>query len=357
MPRSPVPESRTPASRADAAERLLATVDRFADRRIAVAADLLADEFLYGDIARISREAPVLILEERHVVAMPGGGGNAVANLRSLGAEPVPVGVLGDDEPGERVRAALERSGVSTRDILRAGKRWRTPTKRRILAGGVHTRRQQVVRIDSGASRGDLSSSLSDRIARRLVKACARVDALLIADYDYGAATPSTTAEAASMMRQRGQTVTVDSRSRLGDYRDLTAATPNLEEIEVACGGRRLEDDDARLRAARTMLRRTGNEALLVTLGARGMALYRAGAAPTSIAAYGSDEVADVTGAGDTVIATFTLALASGADTGDAARLANYAAGLVVQKAGTATISPNELRAAIEDDEETGAGG
>ena len=324
-----------------AAERWIA---RFAGRRVVVLGDLMADEFVHGDIARISREAPVLILQHRRTVTVPGGGGNAVANLRALGAHPVPVGLMGKDAAGEALAQQFRAAGVPT-DSLLSPAGWETPTKSRVLAGGVHTRRQQVVRVDRGGLPGALSPELQTSLAERLRAALREAEALVVADYGYGAATPEILAAAAAGFPGP---VLVDSRNRVAAYRSVLACTPNQEEVERVLG-RDLQDETALLAAGAELLRSTGNRAALVTRGALGMVLFQGGEAPLILLAHGSDEVADVTGAGDTVVATFALAVAAGAPLQDAARLANVAAGLVVMKAGTATVSPEELRRALQE--------
>jgi D-glycero-beta-D-manno-heptose-7-phosphate kinase len=326
--------------------RLLDVVAAFRGRRIVVVGDLVCDEFVHGDIARVSREAPVLILEHARTQVVPGGAGNAVANLRALGASPVPVGVVGADAAGDALLATLRAAGVRTSGI-RAERGYGTPTKSRVLAGGVHTRRQQIVRIDRGSRHGELPLGALARLARRLSAALRGADALLVADYGYGAAPPSLLA---GLPKGRVPSiVTVDSRERVGAFRRVTACTPNQEEVERALGLAGPPSDRAVPRAARDLLRRTGNEAVLVTRGAKGMVLLERGKGPHAIPAFGAGEVADVTGAGDTVIAVFTLARASGATFLEAAELANVAAGLVVMKYGTATVSPREMTRAIRE--------
>jgi rfaE bifunctional protein kinase chain/domain len=342
----------------DDEKRLIRIVGRFKDHRVVVLGDLVADEFVYGDIARISREAPVPILRQRKTVVVPGGGGNAVANLRALGAKPVPVGVVGRDEAGRGLVADFRRRGIVASHVL-LHPSYETPTKSRILAGGVHTRRQQIVRVDRGRTRGDVPQGVLAGLLRELRVALRRSEGLLIADYGYGAAVPERLAPLLDRLRRTSVPVLVDSRARVDSFRQATACTPNQEEVEQALGLPPLEDDVALERAGRRLLRKTGDAAVLVTRGAKGMCLLEAGRRPLHIPAFGSDEVADVTGAGDTVIAAFTLALLAGADFADAARLANYAAGLVVMKAGTATIARSELVQAIREDleirEPTGA--
>ncbi len=327
------------------ASRLLEVVDRFAGRRIAVLGDLVADEFVHGDIARISREAPVLILEHRQTLSVPGGAGNAVANLRALGAEPVPVGIVGRDEPGSRLLEHFRANGIPVSKIgVPPG--YETPSKSRIVAGGVHTRRQQIVRIDRGASHGDLPRGLAAGIAHKLERALRGAEGLLVADYGYGAATPSIVRS--GIARRRVPTL-VDSRGRVERFRHATACTPNQEEVELSLRLPPVRSDRAMESAGAELLRLTGNRAVLVTRGAKGMSLFERGRDPVHVPAFGSGEVADVTGAGDTVIATFTLALLSGGSFAEAAFLANLAAGLVVMKYGTATASREELAGAIRE--------
>jgi rfaE bifunctional protein kinase chain/domain len=317
-------------------------IDRFRGRRVAVVGDLVADEFFYGDIERISREAPVLILQHSRTDIVPGGGGNVIANLRALGARPIPVGVVGRDESGRRLREAFREIGVSTAGI-RAVPGYETPTKSRIIAGGVHTRRQQMVRLDRGSRHGSLGDEAIRGIRERLSRVLERAEGLLVADYGYGAATPELIRDLGKTGALSGIPVTVDSRERVDRYRGLTACTPNQEELENAV---QMDPDVVERdleRAGRALLGRTRHRAVLVTRGARGMSLFERRKPTRHVPAFGSDEVADVTGAGDTVIATFTLGLISGGDFLEAARLANYAAGIVVMKAGTATVSAEEM--------------
>ena len=328
-----------------ARDRARAILDRFPRRRVAVLGDFVCDEFVHGDIARISREAPVLILEETRTVLVPGGGGNAVANLRALDAAPIPVGVVGDDGPGERLLRQFRDAGIRV-DGIRRERGYATPTKSRILAGGIHTRRQQIVRVDRGQRHGDLPPGVARGIAARLRRSLRGAEGVLVADYGYGAAPPSVLRAAIGGQRLPFP-VTVDSRGRVASFRGVTACTPNQEELEGSAGDRPFRSERAVDAAGRSLLRRTRNRGVLVTRGAKGMALFERGRDRIAVPAFGSGEVADVTGAGDTVIAVFTLALAAGASLEESARLANVAAGLVVMKYGTATITRRELLSAI----------
>lgn len=328
-------------------ERLRSLVDSFARRRVVVLGDLVCDEFIHGELARVSREAPVLVLDHKRTELVPGGAGNAAANLRALDAVPVPVGVVGRDDSGKRLLATFRKLGIETSGIASpAG--YETPAKSRILAGGIHTRRQQVVRLDRGSPRGDLTKPALTTLTRRLGAALRGADGLLVADYGYGAATPALVRKVRGKLD--GRPVMVDSRARVALYRGVTACTPNHEELEQAMGEGPLDDERRFAAAGRDLLLRSRNKAVLVTRGARGMSLFERDQPARHIPAFGAGEVADVTGAGDTVVATFTLARIAGASFLEAAILANYAAGLVVMKYGTATVKRRELLAAIRED-------
>jgi len=332
--------------------RLLQLVDRFSRLRVAVFGDFIVDEFIYGDIARVSREAPVLILNYDSTEIVPGGAGNASNNVAALGGSAIPVGFTGRDETGSRLLEAL-RPHVDVRGIVRP-RDFRTPTKTRILAGGVHSAKQQVVRIDRAAA-PQIEDGDQQAIAARLTKAAARCDALLVSDYGLGAVSPALVAAAQKSLPRRGRLtapVLVDSRYSLLSYRGMTTCTPNESEVEQLLGIRIRDNVRVLERAGRELLRRTRSAALLVTRGSRGMALFEPDRPTTHVPIFGSDQIADVTGAGDTVIATMTLALAAGASFLEAARLANYAGGLVVMKRGTATVSADELRNAVVSDRE-----
>jgi rfaE bifunctional protein kinase chain/domain len=326
------------------AEPLLEIVARLRGRRILVLADLVADEFVYGRVERVSREAPVLILRHEASDLRLGGGANAAHNIRTLGGVPLPVGALGRDAAGARLRALFREKGVSTSRVF-TDPAYVTPVKTRVLAGGVHSTKQQIVRIDKVEPLRD--GALLRRRVLAAVGDAPRVDAVLVSDYGLGLLTRDVVEAAVALARRRRVPVTVDSRYGLLAFRGMTAVTPNEPEVEAALGTS-IGHDRRRLEAAgRTVLRRLGAEAVLVTRGSDGMALFERGKEPLHIPIHGSDQVADVTGAGDTVIAAFTLALAAGATPAAAGRLANYAGGIVVMKRGTATVTAAELLAAV----------
>jgi D-glycero-beta-D-manno-heptose-7-phosphate kinase len=330
-------------------DRLLALVDEFAGIRVAILGDLLVDEFIYGQISRVSREAPVLILEYDSTEIVPGGAGNAANNVAALGGVAMAIGVTGRDEPGRRLVEAMQRLDV--RNVV-AHDGIVTPTKTRILAGGVHSAKQQVVRIDR-AARQPIPDDVRKTIARRLFGVLSRCDALLVSDYGTGLVTPPLVAGAQRVLRGPGRRqppVLIDSRYSLLKYRRMTMCTPNESEVEQLLGVTIGDNLRTLERAGRELLSRTSAAGVLITRGSRGMALFERDRPTLHIPIFGSDQIADVTGAGDTVIATMTLALAAGATPEEAARLANYAGGLVVMKRGTATVTAAELKQAVRSD-------
>ncbi|HUO24278.1 MAG TPA: PfkB family carbohydrate kinase [Candidatus Aquilonibacter sp.] len=327
-------------------ERLKEIIEAFPRLTITVLGDLVADEFIFGEISRVSREAPVLILKHRERIVLPGGGANAVNNLADLGVKVLPVGVIGDDEPGRSLLEYLQHKRIPTRAILQ-DKSYATVTKTRILAGMTHTSRQQVVRVDRepDAAPGRLMARRLLLAARQNLRAS---DALLISDYGYGSATPALVKALEKQDRRKPLPIVLDSRYRLLEYSGVTAATPNEPEIEQALQLHIGQGWKKLAAAGQKVMSRMKLQALLITRGRDGMAAFDHRHKPVDIPIFGSDQVADVTGAGDTVIAAFTAALAMGASTVEAAQLANYAGGIVVMKRGTATVSRQELLQAVE---------
>ena len=305
--------------------------------------DLIADKYVYGRVARVSREAPVLILEYDSTEMVPGGAGNAANNVAALGGRAL-VSLVGRDEPGRRVQQALP-ARVDRRGLVRPAA-FRTPVKTRILAGGIHSAKQQVVRIDRLSARPVTDAGARrDRARgnrRRARRGCGADLRLRLRLGDAGAGQGH-----GGPCEARGVPVLVDSRYALTRYRGLTACAPNESEVEQALGVRIDDNLPVLERAGRRILQRTRMQAVIVTRGSRGMAVFEPGRKTVHIPIFGSDQIADVTGAGDTVMATLTLALAAGASMEDAARLANVAGGLVVMKRGTATVRAAELVRAL----------
>jgi rfaE bifunctional protein kinase chain/domain len=322
----------------------LASIEKFASRTIVVIGDLITDEYLFGKPVRISREAPVLILSFSEREVLLGGAANAAHNVHALGARVVPIGVIGRDAAGEELTALFRGAGISTDGIVTENGRT-TPVKTRIMAGGYQATRQQVVRLDREPA-GEPQPVTEDALLARLTALTVRADAIVISDYGYGTVTPRLFDEIRAIARRTGAIVSVDSRYQLPRFTGVTAATPNEAELEQLTGV--VVDDERTVeKAGRHLLERLDARIVLVTRGSRGMALFERDGASSFIPIHGTDEIADVTGAGDTVISTFSLVLASGGTPLEAASLANVAGGVVVMKRGTATVSPTELRQAL----------
>jgi len=325
-------------------ERLINVVRRFPQRHILVVGDSIADQFVYGAIDRVSREAPVFILRHEHTETVPGGAANCALNLASLGARVSLVSVAGEDEAGlalvEKLKVAgVDCSGVSTSPALR------TTTKVRILAGQLHSTRQQVIRIDyDGALLED--RELRARLREKVLEQAQTADAIIVSDYNYGVADAEMALFTRDAAAARKVPVLADSRFQLSNFPGFTSATPNQDEVEQLLGKQFVQVDE--LETASEELRdRLGYRALLVTRGSHGLMLLEDGVASVHLDAVGAREPVDVTGAGDTVMATYTLALASDSSFPDAARLANYAGGLVVMKRGTASVTREELEHSV----------
>jgi rfaE bifunctional protein kinase chain/domain len=329
-------------------ERLRKIVEAFPTVTITVLGDLVADEFVYGEISRVSREAPVLILKHRERTVVPGGGANAVNNLAELGVNVLPVGAVGDDEAGRLLIKFFRHKRIPVSGVLK-DKSYATVTKTRILAGMTHNARQQVVRVDR-----EPENPPNRHLTRELFLAAREYlrasDALLVSDYGYGSASPAIVNTLRQPGRRRNVTVplVLDSRYRMLEFQGVTAATPNEPEVEAALGVPIGQDWQKVVLAGKVVMERMQLQSLLITRGKDGMVAFEREREPVDIPIFGSDEIADVTGAGDTVIAAFTAALAAGASTEDAAQLANYAGGIVVMKRGTATVSREELLRALE---------
>ncbi len=318
-------------------------VRAFAGRKVLVVGDLVADHYIYGETDRISREAPVLIVRYESAEVKPGGAANAAANLRAMGARVTAVGVLGRDPMGAALRKGLRALGIR----LASPKPGRVPTetKTRILAGGVHTRRQQMLRLDRG-HHGPLPEELTGELAGLARELIQESDAVLVSDYGAGVLSPKVIAEVVGAAR-KGAKVCVDSRYNLKCFGGATLIKPNEPELQALTG--LPTDTDARFaKALRVAHRKLGCEALLVTRGRNGMALSARGEVEV-VAAHGAKDAVDVTGAGDTVGAALALSLAAGASYSQAARLANVAGSLQVQKPGTATVSAAELAREVEE--------
>jgi rfaE bifunctional protein kinase chain/domain len=326
------------------ADSLVSQVRAFPKRRVLVVGDLVADQFVFGEISRVSREAPVMILRHERTETVPGGAANCAMNLASLGGRAAIVGAVGDDAAGRALLEKLNEAGADCGGVVVARK-LRTTTKQRVLAGHAHSPRQQVIRLDY-ENEPSSDAGIVEEIVRNVRERFNDADAVVVSDYNYGVAGKEMLDALLTLAANEAKPLLVDSRYRLSEFAGFTSATPNEDEVEHVAG-RRLTNADELETEAERLRERLGFEALLVTRGKHGMLLVERGAAPLHLEAVGSHDAVDVTGAGDTVIAAYALARASGSGYTDAARLANHAGGIVVLKRGTACVYPHELLASV----------
>jgi len=314
----------------------------FPRQTVMVVGDVMLDQFLWGKVSRISPEAPVPVVEVTRESCFPGGAANVARNLYELGAKVHALGIVGRDREGEILRRILHENRVNTRGLLTDARR-RTTVKSRIVAHN-----QQVVRFDR-ESVEPISSSLEDKLLHQFIETLPKADAVVFEDYAKGLFTQALLDEMLGLARKQGIITAADPNPRrVLDYRQLTAVTPNRHEAFAAASvsyAEAVDDvlhDAALMSVGDVLLDKWEPENLLITLGEHGMCLFRRGKRPHHIPTV-AQEVFDVSGAGDTVIATLVVALAAGADPVTAAEISNYAAGVVVGKIGTATCSPGEL--------------
>ena len=305
-----------------------------------IVGDLVADQFLNGTISRVSREAPVFIVRHDETDTRPGAAANTATNVAALGGIAILIGTVGDDQNGELLLGSLP-AAVGTDSIQRVPG-LRTTTKVRVIAGQHFAARQQMIRIDYEGS-NKIDDDTREKLTEHFTREAASADAIVISDYGYGVVTVELFAQARDLAASRRIPLIVDSRFRLGDFVGATSATPNQDEVEQILGSGFTDADCERLRET------LGLEALLITRGNQGMLLVESGRTPRSIAAVGSTEPVDVTGAGDTVIAAYALGLAGGLDFVNAAAIANHAGSIVVMKKGTATANAAELSRSIKE--------
>ncbi|MNX95053.1 Bifunctional protein HldE [compost metagenome] len=312
----------------------------FAKTRVLVVGDLIADEFLTGQVGRISREAPVLILYHQHTDVVPGGAANAAANMASLGGQVEVIGLFGDDPSGVSLRQAFDERGIDATHVVIDPSR-PTTTKTRISASSQQSVTQQIVRVDR-ESREPIDAAIEARVIEALEARIPYVDGVLVSEYGNGLFTPRVIARTLELCREHGKLVTVDAQCDLRLFNGVAALTPNQPEAEAVVGFT-ITDEASLRKAGQILLDETGAQHVLITRGANGIALFGADGSLHQIPAFNRHEVFDVTGAGDTVVGTLTLALAGGASPLEATILANLAASIVVRRFGTATTSVAEL--------------
>lgn len=326
-------------------QRAAELVSRFGERRIVVYGDVMLDEFVWGDVTRISPEAPVPVVEIRRESVHLGGAANVLSNLRALGVRSSLVGVVGQDRAGERVRSELREAGaLDAEDNLIIDVSRPTTVKTRIIAHN-----QLVVRADR-ERRTPLDATVEERVVEALRRLLRNADALVVSDYDKGAVTPAALDAVLPAAEAAGVPVLIDPKIRNFDsYRPATLVTPNHHEA-LKVTNTEDDTDEGMARAARLIRERLGCRSVLITRGERGMMLLEEDGEPTYVPTA-AREVFDVTGAGDTVIATLAASIAAGATLAESATLANHAAGIVVGKIGTATASADELLASFRPGE------
>jgi len=311
------------------------TVANFKDASVLVIGDLILDEFLWGEVSRISPEAPVPVVWVKRESFMPGGASNVANNLRSLGAKVRVAGVIGDDERGAILKGELERSGIDTAGILVDESR-PTTLKTRVVA-----HHQQVVRIDREKIE-HLGAGLLSKMLKIIEEAVKKADAVIIEDYGKGVITPALLEKVVPLAKKHGKIISVDPKEEhFKYYKGISVITPNNHEASKAVGFS-IKDEAGLEKAGNILLNKLRCKIALITLGENGMAVFQR-SKPMKRIPTAAQEVFDVSGAGDTVIASYTLALASGADPILAAHIANFAAGIVVGKVGIAVVTPQEL--------------
>lgn len=314
-------------------------IARFPKVSVLIVGDLILDEFLWGDVSRISPEAPVPVVRVRSESFMPGGAANVANNIHALGGKAYLAGVVGMDERGSILRQELDKRGVGVEGIVIDGER-PTTLKTRVIA-----HHQQVVRIDKEKMDG-LSTGLIDQIIDYIKEIIDQIDAIIIEDYGKGVVTPMLLQEILRLARRHKKIVTVDPKEEhFHYYKGVTAITPNHHEAAQAAGVK-MKDADSVTKTGKILLNKLKCEAVLLTLGENGMQLFEKEGRITHIPTVAQD-VFDVSGAGDTVIGAFTLALAAGAKMQDAAKVSNFAAGIVVGKVGIGVVTREELLARV----------
>ncbi len=325
-------------------KKYLKLIDAFKGKKVLVLGDFILDEYVYGETERISREAPVLILKYNKSTYLAGGGANPVMNIVDLGGVPVPVSAAGTEEYSDILIDMMSKKGVDTSFITRSDK-YSIPVKTRVMAGSVHTVKQQIVRIDR-YNEGKLEADIEKDMINNLNEASKGIDVILVSDYGSGLITEKII-KAVNALAKAGKKVVVDSRYGLKKFKYVATATPNETEAGPAVDYEKYEEEDVEyiVKQLGKMMKSTG---MIVTRGSRGMIVLEKKKVH-KVAPFGSDEIVDVSGAGDTVSSIVSLSLACKSTLVDAAYLANIGGGLVVMKRGVATVTVAELKGALKN--------
>lgn len=323
---------------------LIDVLNGFSGKRILVIGDMVADVYLNGNISRVSREAPVLVLEQAEEKIIAGGAANVVHNAAVLGGKVFAVGVLGEDQSGRGLAKILREKGVNTDGFFYDTERF-TITKTRIIAGGAATVSQQIVRIDK-ETKEPMCASIEAKLMNYLSETLPQVDGVVLSDYGSGTLTESITKQILYHCHKANIPSIVDSRYRVLDFAGADYIKQNDAEV-AATVGFALSDEDKLLEAGAILLKKMAAKGVLITRGAKGMTLFEASGAVHDIPVSNKSEVYDVSGAGDTCVAAMILALAAGVEPALAAELSNFASGIAVRKLGTATVTKEELEQVI----------
>ena len=327
-------------------EQLISYIKKLEEPKVLVVGDLAIDEMIYGDAERISREAPVLILRHSNTKLILGAASNAAHNVSALNGGKVSViGVCGDDFQAGQLRETFEEANVNCGRLVVDPSR-KTTTKTRISGSITTSITQQIVRIDRQTD-GFLSPDIEEEVLKQIEKAIPEHDAVILSNYHIGTLTPNVIQETIRLANQYNKIVVVDAQKDLGVYKNVTSMTPNLPDTQKSVGFK-IENEEDLKRAGDKLLQDTNAKSILITCGADGMFVARAHENYTKIPVFNKSEVFDVTGAGDTVTAVYTLALATGADPAYAAIIGNIAASQVVKQFGCATTTIEELLNAVE---------
>lgn len=330
--------------------KLISCIKNLSNSRILVIGDLALDEMIYGDTERISREAPVLILQHTHTKLILGGASNAANNASVLnGGKVAVIGVLGQDYQAEQLISTFKKANIKT-DYIVKDKNRKTVTKTRISGSCSQSITQQIVRIDRQTNEL-LSKETEKKVIEKIEKAVPQYDGIILSDYHIGTLTPAIIEKTIELANKYNKTIVVDAQKDLDIYKNITSMTPNLPDTQKFVGqkfGLYIKDEATLIEAGKKLLESTNAKSVLITCGADGMIVFDTCAKISKIPVFNKSEVFDVTGAGDTVTAVYTMALASGAEPKYAAVIGNIAAGIVVKHFGCATTTIDELLTTLE---------
>ncbi len=322
---------------------LKSIVSRFKNKKIVVWGDLILDEYVYTSAGRVSREAPVLVTEFEASEHLLGGAGNVVMNLLTLGATPLPVGLIGKDAAGATLRALLVKNGISTDHLIKTN-HFRTPLKSRVLAGGDNTKKQQILRVDS-LPPDPVGAGAYRKLAKTLTAVMDDCDLLIISDYLGKTVLPGIFKTLKNEFPDKISAL--DSRRRLLDFSAMSLVTPNEPEFKNIFPQKKFVTDDDFIKSGTELMEKLAVDGVVLKRGQKGMVVFSRGQKTAVLDIYGTAQIVDVTGAGDTVLAVLGLGLAAGASLLDAARLANIAGGIVVMHEGAYPVKLQELRDAL----------